>query len=79
MRGITASKDVAVTVTPLAAQTDDYGYLMVHFVEDSEGYAEKIYLDVSRGRQPRAGGLAERRRADLRLRPRNPRASATPT
>jgi len=52
VRGITASKEVAVTVTPLAAQTDDYGYLMVHFIEDSAGYAEKIYLDVSRGDNP---------------------------
>lgn len=52
VRGITASKEVAVTVTPLAAQADDYGYLMVHFIEDSEGYAEKIYLDVSRGDNP---------------------------
>jgi hypothetical protein len=52
VRGITASADVAVTVTPLAAQTDDYGYLMVHFIEDSAGYAEKIYLDVSRGDNP---------------------------
>jgi LPXTG-motif cell wall-anchored protein len=52
VRGITASKEVAVTVTPLASQTDDYGYLMVHFIEDSAGYAEKIYLDVSRGDNP---------------------------
>jgi LPXTG-motif cell wall-anchored protein len=52
VRGITASKEVAVTVTPMAAQADDYGYLMVHFIEDSEGYAEKIYLDVSRGDNP---------------------------
>jgi hypothetical protein len=52
VRGITASKEIAVTVTPLAAQTDDYGYLMVHFIEDSAGYAEKIYLDVSRGDNP---------------------------
>ena len=52
VRGITASKEIAVTVSPLAAQTDDYGYLMVHFVEDSAGYAEKIYLDVSRGDNP---------------------------
>jgi len=52
VRGIAASKEIAVTVTPLAAQTDDYGYLMVHFIEDSAGYAEKIYLDVSRGDNP---------------------------
>jgi hypothetical protein len=52
VRGISASTEVAVTVTPLAAQTDDYGYLMVHFLEDSAGYAEKIYLDVSRGDNP---------------------------
>ncbi|WP_158685444.1 family 43 glycosylhydrolase [Microbacterium halophytorum] len=29
-----------------------FGYLMVHFIEDSDGYAEKIYLDVSRGDDP---------------------------
>ncbi len=31
---------------------DPYGYLMVHFVEDSRGYAEKIYLDISKGDNP---------------------------
>ncbi|WP_228372875.1 hypothetical protein [Demequina subtropica] len=29
-----------------------YGYLMVHFLEDPEGYAEKIYLDLSDGDDP---------------------------
>ncbi|WP_228372995.1 glycoside hydrolase family 43 protein [Demequina maris] len=29
-----------------------YGYLMVHFLEDPEGYAEKIYLDLSEGDDP---------------------------
>ncbi|MFB2580696.1 cell wall-binding repeat-containing protein [Herbiconiux sp. P15] len=52
VRGVTASREVDVTVEPEAAATDDYGYLMVHFIEDSEGYAEKIYLDVSRGDNP---------------------------
>ena len=27
--------------------TDDYGYLLVHFIEDPDGYAEKIYMDIS--------------------------------
>lgn len=29
-----------------------FGYLMVHFVEDPDGYAEKIYLSLSRGEDP---------------------------
>lgn len=29
-----------------------FGYLMVHFVEDAEGYAEKIYLSLSQGEDP---------------------------
>ena len=49
VRGIEATIAVPVTLVPQAAATDDYGYLMVHFVEDSQGYAEKIYLDISRG------------------------------
>ena len=32
--------------------TDDYGYLLVHFIEDSDGYAEKIYMDISDGDNP---------------------------
>ncbi len=43
---------VPVTILPEAAADDPYGYLMVHFVEDSNGYAEKIYLDISRGDNP---------------------------
>ena len=50
----------ALTATPASAArtdlsaaagaaADPYGYLMVHFLEDSAGYAEKIYLDVSNG------------------------------
>ncbi|MBO0979646.1 glycoside hydrolase family 43 protein [Microbacterium sp. SD291] len=31
---------------------DPYGYLMVHFIEDATGYAEKIFLDISRGDDP---------------------------
>ncbi len=31
---------------------EPYGYLMVHFLEDPEGYAEKIYLDLSEGDDP---------------------------
>lgn len=52
VRGVSASKQIAVTVAPVAAADDDYGYLLVHFIEDSAGYAEKIYLDVSRGDNP---------------------------
>jgi putative cell wall-binding protein len=52
VRGVTASRSVDVTVAPMAEADDDYGYLMVHFIEDSQGYAEKIYLDVSRGDNP---------------------------
>ncbi|MDN4478393.1 glycoside hydrolase family 43 protein [Demequina sp. SYSU T00039] len=28
---------------------EPYGYLMVHFVEDAEGYREKVHLSLSRG------------------------------
>ncbi|WP_394554829.1 LamG-like jellyroll fold domain-containing protein [Agromyces sp. MMS24-JH15] len=52
VRGVSASKQIPVSVAPVAAADDDYGYLMVHFIEDSAGYAEKIYLDVSRGDDP---------------------------
>lgn len=31
---------------------DPYGYLMVHFIEDPQGYAEKIHLSISRGDNP---------------------------
>lgn len=30
-----------------------YGYLLVHFLEDPDGYAERIYMDVSDGDNPR--------------------------
>lgn len=52
VRGAKASKEVAVTVEPEKLPTDPYGYMMVHFVEDSKGYKEKIYLDISRGDNP---------------------------
>ena len=32
--------------------TDPYGYLMVHFIEDPQGYAERLYFDLSRGDDP---------------------------
>lgn len=32
---------------------DPYGYLLVHFKEDPNGYAERIYLDLSDGDNPR--------------------------
>ncbi|WEV76527.1 glycoside hydrolase family 43 protein [Bifidobacterium sp. ESL0800] len=31
---------------------DPYGYLLVHFREDPDGYAERIYFDLSRGDDP---------------------------
>ncbi|WP_169172608.1 glycoside hydrolase family 43 protein [Bifidobacterium oedipodis] len=41
-------------VSPIAdiAATDLYGYLLVHFIEDPEHYAERIYLDLSDGDNP---------------------------
>ena len=41
-----------MTVKAQVGPDDPYGYLMVHFVEDSNGYAEKMYLDISRGDNP---------------------------
>lgn len=52
VRGVSVSKQIPVTIEPAAEADDAYGYLMVHFIEDSAGYAEKIYLDVSRGDDP---------------------------
>ncbi|MGA7148104.1 MAG: LamG-like jellyroll fold domain-containing protein [Microbacterium sp.] len=52
VRGAAATRQVPVTVRPAAAPTDAFGYAMVHFIENSAGYAEKIYLDVSRGDNP---------------------------
>ncbi|MDR1799908.1 MAG: family 43 glycosylhydrolase, partial [Bifidobacteriaceae bacterium] len=31
---------------------EPYGYLIAHFIEDSAGYAEKIYFDISNGDDP---------------------------
>jgi hypothetical protein len=39
-------------MTGTAAGGEPYGYLMVHFLEDPDGYAEKIYLDLSDGNDP---------------------------
>ena len=52
VRGTTVSREVPVTVKPVPGVDTPYGYVMVHFLEDSAGYAEKIYLDVSRGDNP---------------------------
>ena len=49
---LTREITVPVTVKAQVGPDDPYGYLMVHFVEDSAGYAEKIYLDISRGDNP---------------------------
>ncbi|WP_238011763.1 immunoglobulin-like domain-containing protein [Dactylosporangium sp. AC04546] len=47
-----ASRDLVATVPALPAVQDPFGYLMVHFVEDANGYKEKIYLSLSRGEDP---------------------------
>lgn len=52
VRGTTVSRNVPVTIQPVPGVETPYGYVMVHFIEDSAGYAEKIYLDVSRGDNP---------------------------
>ncbi len=52
LRGVIREKEVNITISPEAAPDDPYGYLLVHFVEDSQGYQEKIYLDISRGDNP---------------------------
>lgn len=49
---LTREITVPVTVKAQVGPDDPYGYLIVHFVEDSAGYAEKIYLDISRGDNP---------------------------
>jgi hypothetical protein len=48
----TASRELAATVPALPAAEDPFGYLMVHFVEDPNGYQEKIYLSLSKGEDP---------------------------
>lgn len=48
-----STKAIKVKATvKVTSDTKPYGYLMVHFVEDADGYAEKIYLDISRGDNP---------------------------
>ncbi|WP_236024553.1 LamG-like jellyroll fold domain-containing protein [Bifidobacterium pluvialisilvae] len=44
----TVKATLKVTVETVKAD-DAYGYAMVHFIENNKGYAEKIYLDISRG------------------------------
>ena len=42
------------TVANTAVNPDEpYGYLLVHFIEDPDGYAERIYMDISDGDNPR--------------------------
>lgn len=48
----TASRDLVATVPPLPAAEDPFGYVMVHFVEDPNGYKEKVYLSLSKGEDP---------------------------
>ncbi|PST47974.1 1,4-beta-xylanase [Bifidobacterium callitrichos] len=44
---------MATTRLPQPQAPDDpYGYLLVHFIEDPEGYTERIYLDLSDGDDP---------------------------
>lgn len=52
VRGHAVSREVPVTIRPAVGADTPFGYMMVHFIEDSDGYAEKIYLDVSRGDDP---------------------------
>src|SRR5690625_1034566 len=52
VRGVTKSRSVSAELLPRGEDSDEYGYLMVHFVEDPVGYAEKIYLSISRGNDP---------------------------
>lgn len=52
VHGQEVSRSVPVTIEPAPGVDTPFGYVMVHFVEDSAGYAEKIYLDVSRGDDP---------------------------
>ena len=33
----------------MTATDNPFGYLLVHFIEDPDGYAEKIYMDLSDG------------------------------
>ena len=33
----------------MTATDSPFGYLLVHFIEDPDGYAEKIYMDLSDG------------------------------
>lgn len=40
------------SVLGLANENDPYGYLLVHFREDPNGYAERIYFDLSDGDDP---------------------------
>ncbi|NUT47906.1 MAG: hypothetical protein HOV94_11445, partial [Saccharothrix sp.] len=47
-----ASRELVATVPPLPAAEDPFGYVMVHFVEDPNGYKEKVYLSLSRGEDP---------------------------
>ncbi len=49
LRGQKLNKEVKAVLYPEVADNDPYGYLMVHFIENSSGYAEKIYLDITRG------------------------------
>ena len=44
----TLKASVTLTVAKVA-DSDPYGYAMVHFIENNKGYAEKVYLDISRG------------------------------
>ena len=47
----TVKGTLKLTVTEVKAD-DAYGYAMVHFIENSKGYAEKVYLDISQGDNP---------------------------
>ena len=50
--GRTLEKEVPVIIQPEVAEDAPYGYLMVHFLQYENEYAEKIYLDISQGDNP---------------------------
>lgn len=52
LNGKTLTHEYAATVSEMPEEEDAYGYLMAHFVEDANGYAEKIYFDLGRGEDP---------------------------
>ncbi|MGI5158838.1 immunoglobulin-like domain-containing protein [Microbispora sp. CA-102843] len=50
--GASATRDIAATVPALPKAEKPFGYLLAHFVEDANGYKEKVYFSLSRGEDP---------------------------